>query len=191
MSAILVQQPRLVRRPRGRASSGSGRRFVAGPVVGLFLALLAAGCLPSSVRTTVSPDQPASGASPSLAPATPSPTPGPPTPKPGPSFATYKVVRGDNLTSIANRFHTSPRSLAYWNRDRYPTLDPESAKYEPNNLKAGWVLRVMPNAEYSPSPDDGETGIDSTPTPPEDAIDAPSPGGSAGTGASPGASSGG
>ncbi len=177
MSADHFQQPRPVRRPRTRALSGSGRHLVAGLVVGLVLAILAAACLPSSVRTTPSPEQPTLGALPTIPPSTPSPTPGPPTPKPGPSFATYKVVRGDNLTSIAKRFHTSPRSLAYWNRDQYPTLDPESAKYQPDNLKAGWVLRVMPNAEYSPSPDDGETGIDSTPTPPDDASDAPSPGG--------------
>jgi hypothetical protein len=156
----------------------------------LVVALAAAGCLPSSLRPTpVAPPTTLADVSPSPSPS-PTPTPGPPTPTPGPSFATYKVVRGDNLTSIAKRFHTSPRSLAYWNRAQYPTLDPESSKYQPDNLKAGWVLQVIPNAEYSPPPGDGETGIDSTPTPP-DATDTPSPDPSASAGASPGASTGG
>jgi hypothetical protein len=142
-----------------------------------------AGCIPAGIRSASSADATAVS-SPTPAPATPTPSPGPPTPTPGPTFAVYNVVRGDSLTSIARRFHTSPRSIAYWNRTVYPTLDPESAKYQPDNLQAGWVLHVIPGAEYSPPPGDGETGIDSTPTPP-DATDSPSPG--AGAGASAGA----
>ena len=26
----------------------------------------------------------------------------------------------------------------------HPTLDPEGPRYDPNNLKVGWVLRVLP-----------------------------------------------
>jgi hypothetical protein len=149
----------------------------------LALAILpVAGCIPAGIRPTPSSDVSATSTPPPT-PATPSPSPGPPTPTPGPTFAVYNVVRGDTLTSIARRFHTSPRSIAYWNRAIYPTLDPESAKYQPDNLQAGWVLHVIPGAEYSPPPGDGETGIDSTPTPP-DATDAPSPGAGASAGAS-------
>jgi LysM domain len=162
-----------------------GRRL---PAAALVVALAVSGCLPTSIRPTLVPE-PSVPPVTSAPPATPSPTPGPPTPTPGPSFATYTVVRGDNLTSVAKKFHTSPRSLAYWNRAKYPTLDPESAKYAPDNLKAGWVLQVIPSAEYSPPPNDGETGIDATPSPPDDGTDAP--GASAGASASPGASAGG
>ena len=162
------------------------RRFAAA----LAVALAASGCLPTSIRPTPVPQQTVPPAT-SAPPATPSPTPGPPTPTPGPSFAAYKVVLGDSLTSVAKKFHTSPRSLAYWNRAKYPTLDPESAKYAPDSLKAGWVLQVIPGAEYSPPPNDGETGIDATPSPPDGASDAPSPDASAGASAGPGASPGG
>lgn len=127
------------------------------------LGAVLAGCLPAAIRPTSAPPgtpTPAPTASP-----TPTPTPGPPTPTPGPTFALYRVVRGDSLTSIAARFHTSGRSLAYWNRDRYPTLDPESARYQPDKLDAGWVLRVIPGQEYVPPPGDGETGISDSPTP--------------------------
>jgi hypothetical protein len=147
------------------------------------LALLVAGCLPAAIRPTPPPTPtPSPTATP---PPTPTPTPGPPTPTPAPTFATYQVRRGDTLTSIAIRFHTSPRSLAYWNRTRYPTLDPESPKYAPDDVKVGWVLELMPGQEYSPPPGDGETGIDVTPSPSDDTgvdasglpSDSPSPGG--------------
>ena len=103
-----------------------------------------AGCLPASIRPTPVP---------------------PPTPTPGPSFTLHTVVRGDSLTSIARKYDTSGRSIAYWNRDEYPSLDPESADYQPNDLKRGWVLRVLPGQEYEPPADDGETGEQVTPSP--------------------------
>ena len=77
----------------------------------------------------------------------------------------YTVARGDTLTSIARRHRTSGRSIAYWNRDEYPSLDPESADYRPNVLQRGWVLKILPGQEYVPPPDDGETGEQATPTP--------------------------
>jgi peptidoglycan/xylan/chitin deacetylase (PgdA/CDA1 family) len=64
---------------------------------------------------------------------------------PSPSFVVYTVVRGDSLLSIARRYKTSGRSIAYWNRDTYPSLDPDSKKYQPNRIEIGWKLRLIPN----------------------------------------------
>jgi hypothetical protein len=129
----------------------------------LVLALAAAGCLPASVRPPT-PPPPTPTAPPTPTPA-PTPTPGPPTPTPGPSFALYTVKPGDTLTSIARRFKTDGRSIAYWNRDTYPGLNPESAGYRPDAIKVGWVLRILRGQAYVPPVDDGETGIQETPTP--------------------------
>ena len=129
----------------------------------LVMALAVSGCLPASVKPTA-PPSPTPSPSPTPLP-TPTPTPAPPTPTPAPSFEVYTVKRGDTLTSIAKRFKTDARSIAYWNRDEYPSLDPESAGYRPNDIKRGWVLRLLPGKEYVPPPDDGETGEQATPTP--------------------------
>jgi Tfp pilus assembly protein FimV len=130
-------------------------------------------CLPGAVRPTA-PPPPTPTPTPTATPA-PTPTPGPPTPTPAPTFALYTVRSGDTLTSIARRFGTDGRSIAYWNRDTYPGLNPESAGYRPNNIKRGWVLKIMPGQAYVPPPDDGETGIQSTPTPDDsDDFEAPS-----------------
>ncbi len=133
------------------------------PLLLVAVALAVGACLPSAVRPTPPPPptpQPTPTPSPS-----PTPTPGPPTPTPAPTFKLHTVVRGDTLTSLARKYRTSGRSIAYWNRDQYPSLDPESARYQPDNLKRGWVLRVMPGKEYVPPPDDGETGEQVTPEP--------------------------
>ena len=125
--------------------------------------LLTGGCLPASVRPTPFPTPtPTPGPTPTPSP---TPTPGPPTPTPGPAFLVHTVVRGDTLTSLARKYKTSGRSIAFWNRETYPSLDPESAKYQPNNLKRGWKLRILPGQEYTPPPDDGETGEQVSPTP--------------------------
>jgi nucleoid-associated protein YgaU len=68
-----------------------------------------------------------------------------PTPSPRPSFASYVVKSGDTLNSIARQFRTTARSIAWWNRGAHPSLDPESPQYNPNNLKVGWVLQVLPD----------------------------------------------
>jgi hypothetical protein len=144
--------------------SGSGvGRVVPHAVAIVALALVAVACLPAAVRPppptpTLPPPTP-------TAPPTPTPMPGPPTPTPGPSFALYTVRAGDTLTSIARRHHTDGRSIAYWNRDTYSSLDPESAQYRPDAIKRGWVLKILPGHTYEPPPDDGETGEQSTPTP--------------------------
>ncbi len=67
-----------------------------------------------------------------------------PTPNPSPTFLVHEVRAGENLTSIARLYGTTARSIAYWNRDRYPSLDPDSEAYEPNRIEVGWVLRVIP-----------------------------------------------
>lgn len=141
----------------------TGTRRSALPLALASLALIASACLPSSIRPTPTPP-PTPTPAPSPTPA-PTPTPGPPTPTPGPTFVLHTVVAGDTLTKLARKYETSGRSIAYWNRDEYPSLDPESADYQPNNLKRGWVLRVLPGQEYAPPRDDGETGEQVTPTP--------------------------
>ena len=82
------------------------------------------------------------------------PTPSPsfvrPTPTPQPTFFVYVVARGDNLERIAKRFGTTGRSIAYWNRATYPSLDPDSRSYRPNYLALGWMLRLIPHTEVDP-----------------------------------------
>jgi hypothetical protein len=131
----------------------------------LGVAFAVAACLPASIRPTPTPS-PTPTPGPTLPPP-PTPTPGPPTPTPGPSFELHTVGKGDTLTSLARKYKTSGRSIAYWNRDTYPSLDPESAKYNPNALKRGWVLKILPGEEYEPPPDDGESGEQVTPEPEE------------------------
>jgi hypothetical protein len=68
-----------------------------------------------------------------------------PTPSPAPTFLTHRVKAGDSLNSIARKYRTTARSVAWWNRATYPTLDPESSRYNPDRIKVGWVLLVMPD----------------------------------------------
>ena len=79
-----------------------------------------------------------------------------PTPSPGPTFLTYRVRSGDTLNSIARKYHTTARSIAWWNRGAYPSLDPESFRYDPSTIRVGWMLVVMPNTvvdeESPPTP---------------------------------------
>jgi Tfp pilus assembly protein FimV len=119
----------------------------------LLLAVILVACVPAPTNRI----QPG-GSTPSPTP-TPVPTPaGPtptlsfvrPTPTPQPTFFSYTVVAGDSLGAIAKRFKTSGRSIAYWNRAAYPSLDPDSGSYRPDYLKVGWVLLLIPNAEVDP-----------------------------------------
>jgi peptidoglycan/xylan/chitin deacetylase (PgdA/CDA1 family) len=41
-------------------------------------------------------------------------------------------------------------SLAYWNRARYPSLDPESPAYRPDRIDAGWELVYIPDTVVDP-----------------------------------------
>jgi hypothetical protein len=115
-------------------------------------AVLAAGCLPSGTRgegTGLLGSDATGSPAPSVSPAPTGPTPRPsfvpPTPTPEPTFLVYVVKKGDSLNTIAHRFKTTARSIAFWNRATYPSLDPESAKYRPNLLKLGWTLSLRPN----------------------------------------------
>jgi hypothetical protein len=112
-------------------------------------ALASAGCLPSGTRgesTGPSGSGESGPAAPSASHAlTPQPTLGRPTPTPEPTFLAYVVKKGDSLNSIAHKYKTTARSVAFWNRTTYPSLDPESASYRPDLLKLGWTLLVRPN----------------------------------------------
>lgn len=109
--------------------------------------------------------------------ATPTPPPSPPgpsrpyrpTPTPAPTFAVHVVQRGDSLIALADRFGTTPESIAYWNRVRYPSLDPDSPRYRPNRIEIGWELVYLPDtvvdpenlpptASTDPGPDDPVVG---------------------------------
>jgi hypothetical protein len=116
----------------------------------IVLAVVLGACLPPASRASGAPGSAAPGSSTALS-AEPTPRPTrqlsfvPPTPTPAPTFAVYTVAAGDNLNIIAKRFGTSARSIAFWNRSTYPSLDPESAAYRPDLLKVGWTLFVVPN----------------------------------------------
>jgi hypothetical protein len=124
------------------------------PWIGIAAVLLLTGaCVPEPTN------RPSPTAGVALATATPRPTPaGPtptpsfvrPTPTPQPTFLAYTVVSGDSLDKIATRFGTSGRSIAYWNRATYPSLDPESGAYRPNDIKIGWTLLLIPHKEVDP-----------------------------------------
>jgi hypothetical protein len=136
------------------------------------LGLAAAACVP------VTGDDPASGSpAPTVSARSTSPSPSfiRPTPNPSPTFLVYEVQPGDSLTSIARLFGTTARSIAYWNRARYPSLDPDSSTYEPDRIEAGWTLQLIPTAVV-----DEDELPDPTPTPSPTA-GSPAPNASAGS----------
>jgi hypothetical protein len=85
-------------------------------------------------------------------PAGPTPTPSfvRPTPTPLPTFLAYTVRPGDTLEAIARTFRTDVLSLAFWNREFHPTLDPDSPSYRPNHVEAGWTLFLVPDVKVDP-----------------------------------------
>ncbi len=107
---------------------------------------------------------PTGSALPSVGPS-PSPSFVLPTPTPEPTFTTYVVRPGDTLFSIARDFSTTARSIAWWNRGTYPSLDPESDGYDPGHIEIGWVFAILPGAVVDdlkpPTPSPGPP----TPTP--------------------------
>ncbi|MBA3235049.1 MAG: LysM peptidoglycan-binding domain-containing protein [Chloroflexi bacterium] len=130
--------------------------------LGVLLAgsMLFGGCVPARVGQSV-PTGPggSGGQTGATASVTPFPTPdGPsptpsfvrPTPTPEPTYFVYAVKSGDSLGSIARRFGTSGRSIAYWSRATYPSLDPDSSGYRPDYLVVGWRLSLVPNKEVDP-----------------------------------------
>ena len=73
-----------------------------------------------------------------------------PSATPRPTFLAYRVRSGDTITSIARKHDTTERSIGYWNRDEHPTLDPESSRYNPNDIRVGWTLLLIPGVEVDP-----------------------------------------
>jgi len=128
------------------------------PTVVLLVAILTivgAGCglgdLPT--RPPVETPSPSPTASPLPTPS-PLPTASPtPTPIPAPTPLIYVVKPGDSLLTLAKRFKTTGRSIAYWNRATYPSLDPESPKYNPNRIEIGWKLTITPGVTIDQPPD--------------------------------------
>lgn len=115
----------------------------------LIVCLLAGACVPDPVgRPSPAPQTPPP-ATPIASSGPSGPTPRPsfvrPTPLPSPTFFVYVVRSGDSLSSIARSFSTTSFSLAVWNRETYPSLDPESEGYDPNRIVIGWLLRLIPN----------------------------------------------
>lgn len=114
---------------------------------------IVAGCVPTPAnRASATPAVPTATTAPSEPTALPTPsgpTPSPsftrPTPTPLPTFLSYVVASGDTLSSIARAFSTTPFSIAIWNRDAHPSLDPESPDYEPDRIEVGWTLVIQPS----------------------------------------------
>ena len=50
------------------------------------------------------------------------------------------------MLAIAHEFGTTARSIAYWNRSTYPSLDPDSPTYDPGLIRIGWKLLLIPTA---------------------------------------------
>ena len=112
------------------------------------------GCVPDPANRTNPSSAAAVAATPTLEPTPAGPTPTPsfvrPTPTPQPTFFVYTVVKGDSRVRIAKHHGTDGRSIAYWNRLAYPSLDPDSGQYKPDYLVVGWTLRLIPNTIVDP-----------------------------------------
>jgi hypothetical protein len=124
------------------------------PAIVLMLAVvvLLTACVPDPTNRPSSSGGSAPTPIPIPTPAGPTPTPSfvRPTPTPQPTFMVYTVVTADSLDKIAKRFGTTARSIAYWNRATYPSLDPDSGAYRPNYLKLGWTLVLIPHTTVDP-----------------------------------------
>ena len=134
--------------------SGPHRRPAAPAfAIAIALSMCVAACVPQPVgRATSSPAAstgPPATPTPTSAPTGPTPPPSfvRPTPTPLPTFLSYVVKSGDTLTSIARAHETTPRSIAFWNRTTYPSLDPDSPDYQPDRLAIGWILLLVPGTE--------------------------------------------
>ncbi|MEK6719802.1 MAG: polysaccharide deacetylase family protein [Chloroflexota bacterium] len=114
------------------------------------IAILSSGGLPIGGSATPGPSAPPPSVGQSTAPPSQSPAPSftRPTPTPRPTFVVHVVKPGDSLTSIARAQGTTARSIAFWNRDAYPSLDPESDGYQPNRIEVGWALALVPGQTY-------------------------------------------
>jgi hypothetical protein len=132
------------RRPPRRQRSTLDSPILASALVVVVLGLVAAvffvpGLLPLGADASAPPSVAPTRSGPSIA-----PTFVRPTPSPAPTFLAYTVRRGDTLNSIARQFDTTGRSIAWWNRGTYPKLDPLGPGYDPNTIRVGWVLLLLP-----------------------------------------------
>jgi len=132
------------------ASNGSSRPHLAVLLTVTFLIVAGCGVGPASPSPSSSPTP---TATPTLTPvATPSAQAGgSPAPSPSPSPIVHVVAAGDSLLSLARRYDTTGRSIAYWNRATYPSLDPDSADYEPDRIEIGWRLTILPGQVVDPA----------------------------------------
>lgn len=132
-------------------------RSLAVSVLAGLLVVVAIACVPQPANRRTQPPTAASAAPATRPPASPTPaTPSPsltftrPTATPQPTFLAYRVRTGDTITSIAREHDTTVRSIGYWNRATYPSLDPDSGRYNPDNLRVGWTLLLIPGVEVDP-----------------------------------------
>ena len=120
----------------------------------ILAALVVVGCVPQPAGRSQPPPSGVAAVTPRpvVTPSGPTPTPSfrRPTPTPRPTFLAYRVRTGDTLISIARRFETTTDSIAYWNRLTYPSLDPDSPSYRPNDIRVGWTLLLVPNDVVDP-----------------------------------------
>jgi LysM domain-containing protein len=144
---------------RHRRNQSRGRSLLTAPLLAVGLAIIAVGLVGAILLVPGLLPAPApspscrDGCLPASA-AVASPTASPlvsvlpsfvrPTPTPLPTFISYVVKAGDSLNTIAHRYRTTARSIAWWNRGTYPTLDPESAGYQPGHIEPGWILVLIP-----------------------------------------------
>lgn len=157
------------RRPQRRQQSVLDSPLLSIALVVVVLGLVAAVLLLPGILSPSDPNASGPSSAPTVAGPSVAPTFVRPTPSPAPTFLTYTVKPGDTLNSIARQFRTTGRSIAWWNRGTYPSLDPLSGGYDPNTIRVGWVLLLMP-----------DTSVDDANPPPA------SPGASAGAVAAPG-----
>jgi hypothetical protein len=134
---------------------GAMRRHLARASAAVAIAGAVAACIPQTGAVDPPTDPPAAASSvPTSMPSPSGPSSRPsfvrPTPTPLPTFLVYTVRPGDTLTSIARQFGTTARSIAFWNRTTYPSLDPDSTDYAPDSIKAGWKLLLVPDIELDP-----------------------------------------
>ena len=131
------------------------RRHRARALAATAILAIVAACIPPMGRIDPPSEEPAASVAattPAASPSDPSSRPsfGRPTPTPLPTFLVYTVRQGDTLTSIARQFGTTARSIAFWNRTTYPSLDPDSPDYSPDAIKVGWNLLLVPDIELDP-----------------------------------------
>lgn len=163
--------------PAGRSPFDSPQLAAALVVIVLVLAavLVVPGLLGPSGSPGPSGTPGAGSPAPTASPSPAAPTFVRPTPSPNPTFTSYVVRAGDTLNSIATTYVTSARSIAWWNRGTYPSLDPESEAYNPNRLEIGWVLVLIPGAVVDETnPPTPSPGPNSTPAPTAGASGQPS-----------------